>query len=136
MPPALPPLHELTLLLTCRPGVGKGDLGVLVLGATNIPWGIDSAMRRRFEKRIYIPLPGPAARKVMFKVHLGDTESTLSDADYDELARVADGFSGSDISVMVREGLMEPVRKCQDAKFFKKVCCVCAGEAHLSSAAL
>jgi len=109
-----------TEFLVQMQGVGKGDLGVLVLGATNIPWGIDSAMRRRFEKRIYIPLPDDAARKVMFKVHLGDTESTLTDTDFDELARMSAGFSGSDISVMVREGLMEPVRKCQEAKFFRK----------------
>ena len=34
-------------------------------------------MRRRFEKRIYIPLPEPEARSIMFKLHLGDTANTL-----------------------------------------------------------
>ena len=49
-------------------GVGKQNEGILVLGATNIPWGLDSAIRRRFEKRflvfnrIYIPLPCKNAR--------------------------------------------------------------------------
>ena len=38
-------------------GVGNDQSGVLVLGATNLPWTLDSAIRRRFEKRIYIPLP-------------------------------------------------------------------------------
>lgn len=48
-------------------------------GATNVPWELDPAMRRRFEKRIYIPLPEPEARSIMFKLHLGDTANTLSD---------------------------------------------------------
>jgi len=32
-------------------GVGKGNEGILVLGATNVPWELDPAIRRRFEKR-------------------------------------------------------------------------------------
>lgn len=48
-------------------GVGNNNEGILVLGATNIPWGLDSAIRRRFEKRIYIPLPDIEGRIYLFK---------------------------------------------------------------------
>ena len=66
-------------------GVGKQSGGVLVLGATNTPWEIDAALRRRFEKRIYIPLPEDFARARMFKIHLGNTPHSLTDADFDVL---------------------------------------------------
>lgn len=73
-------------------GVGKDLEGVLVLAATNIPWQLDPAIRRRFEKRIYISLPDEAARGRMFQIHLGDTPHTLLPADYKELARRTDGY--------------------------------------------
>jgi len=46
-----------TEFLVQTQGVGNNNEGVLLLGATNVPWELDQAMRRRFEKRIYIPLP-------------------------------------------------------------------------------
>ena len=52
--------------------------GLLVLGATNVPWELDPAIRRRFEKRIYIPLPEAHARAYMTKLNLGDTPNTLT----------------------------------------------------------
>lgn len=64
-----------TEFLVQMDGVGKStDQQILVLGATNIPWELDPAIRRRFEKRVYIPLPEPHARAIMFKLNLG-TES-------------------------------------------------------------
>ena len=72
-------------------GVGHDDTGVLVLGATNIPWQLDNAIKRRFEKRIYIPLPGVEARRRMFELNVGTTPCELSPKDYLELAKRTDG---------------------------------------------
>lgn len=55
---------------------------MLVLGATNVPWELDPAVRRRFEKRIYIALPEAPARAKIFKLHLGSTPTTLTEDDY------------------------------------------------------
>ncbi|KAG5189293.1 katanin like protein [Tribonema minus] len=107
-----------TEFLVQMQGVGNTHDGLLVLGATNVPWELDPAMRRRFEKRIYIPLPEAPARANMFQIHLGDTSNTLSDHNYSELGELSEGCSGSDISVITREALMEPLRKCQAAKQF------------------
>lgn len=43
-----------------------------VLGATNLPWNLDEALRRRFEKRIYIPLPEKEQRHQLFQICLRD----------------------------------------------------------------
>ncbi|KAG9155721.1 hypothetical protein Leryth_003983 [Lithospermum erythrorhizon] len=109
-----------TELLVQMQGVGHNDDKVLVLAATNTPYALDQAIRRRFDKRIYIPLPDPKARQHMFKVHLGDTPHSLTESDFEDLARKTEGFSGSDISVCVKDVLFEPVRKTQDAMFFTK----------------
>lgn len=90
----------------------------MVLGATNVPWELDAAIRRRFEKRVYIPLPEPEARSVMVKIHLGDTPNNLTESDFDKLGQMTEGASGSDIGVLVKEALMEPLRKCQQAQQF------------------
>ncbi|KAJ9120054.1 hypothetical protein QFC22_002951 [Naganishia vaughanmartiniae] len=72
-------------------GVGNDDTGVLVLGATNIPWQLDPAIKRRFEKRIYIPLPDVEARKRMFELNVGTTPCQLSQKDYRKLAEETEG---------------------------------------------
>lgn len=109
-----------TELLVQMQGVGNNDDKVLVLAATNTPYSLDQAIRRRFDKRIYIPLPDVKARQHMFKVHLGDTPHSLTDRDFEQLGYKTEGFSGSDIAVCVNEVLFEPVRKTQDAMFFIK----------------
>lgn len=101
--------------------MGADNDGILVLGATNIPWVLDSAIRRRFEKRIYIPLPEAPARVIMFKLHLGNTSHTLNEEDFKKLANATNGYSGADISIIVRDALMQPIRQVQTATHFKKV---------------
>ena len=82
------------------------------MGATNVPWELDAAIRRRFEKRIYIPLPDLVARSVMFKIRLGKTPNALTEDDYMELGKATDGYSGSDITIVVKEAMMMPIRRC------------------------
>jgi vacuolar protein-sorting-associated protein 4 len=110
-----------TEFLVQMQGVGNDDEGVLVLAATNIPWGLDSAIRRRFERRIYIPLPEAAARVAMFRIHLGETPHELTDEDLWELGEATEMYSGSDINVVVRNAMMESVRALQVATHFKRV---------------
>jgi katanin p60 ATPase-containing subunit A1 len=43
---------------------------VMVMGATNFPWELDEALRRRLEKRIYIPLPGLEERKELLRINI------------------------------------------------------------------
>ena len=107
-----------TEFLVQMDGVGKGKSDVLVLGATNVPWELDAAIRRRFEKRVYIPLPEREARAFMVKLNIGDTPNNLTDEDYERLGEITEGASGSDIKVMVKEALMEPLRRCQKAQQF------------------
>ncbi|KAL7009186.1 Vacuolar protein sorting-associated protein 4 [Cystobasidiomycetes sp. EMM_F5] len=101
-------------------GVGNDDTGVLVLGATNIPWQLDPAIKRRFEKRIYIPLPETEARRRIFELNVGSTPCQLTKPQYRKLAEETDGYSGSDIAVVVRDALMQPVRKVLSATHFKQ----------------
>ena len=103
------------------------DEQVLILGATNMPGQLDPAIRRRFDKRIYIALPDSAARGKMFKIHLGDTPNNLTEDDYRDLGNKTEGFSGSDVSLVVRDTLMQPVRKVQEATHFRSAGCRACG---------
>ncbi|CAH8628570.1 unnamed protein product [Schistosoma mattheei] len=114
-------LTDKTEFLVQMQGVCSNNQNVLVLAATNTPWTLDSAIRRRFEKRIYIPLPETGERVSMFKTNLGNIFHSLVEKDFIELGARSTGYSGADISVVVREALMMPVRKVQTSTHFKYV---------------
>ena len=95
--------------------------GIHVLGATNIPWELDAAVRSSFEKRIYILLPEENARRQMFEMHIGNTPTNLSPHDFGTLAQKTDGYSGANIGIVVRETLMMPLRKIQSSTHFKQM---------------
>ncbi|KAF2800823.1 vacuolar protein sorting-associated protein-like protein VPS4 [Melanomma pulvis-pyrius CBS 109.77] len=110
-----------TELLVQMDGVGKDSKGVLILGATNIPWQLDAAIRRRFQRRVHISLPDFPARMKMFELAVGNTPCELTLEDYRELAKLSDGYSGSDISIAVQDALMQPVRLIQTATHYKPI---------------
>lgn len=91
-------------------GDGESEPMVMVLGATNYPWKIDEALRRRLEKRIYIPLPETETIKELLKINLNQVE-LADDVDLDDLATKLTGYSGADITNVCRDAAMMPMRK-------------------------
>jgi fidgetin-like protein 1 len=94
-------------------GAGTNQTGrVVVLGATNRPEELDEAARRRFVKRIYIPLPDSAGRTQMFENLLRQCEGhSLTGPEVLELVEHTKGFSGADIANLCTEAAMGPVRE-------------------------
>ncbi|KAB5518780.1 P-loop containing nucleoside triphosphate hydrolase protein, partial [Coniochaeta sp. 2T2.1] len=94
----------------------RGDANrVLVLAATNLPWAIDEAARRRFVRRQYIPLPEPETRATQLRTLLSQQKHTLSEDDILKLVELTDGFSGSDITALAKDAAMQPLRSLGEA---------------------
>ena len=83
---------------------------VMVLGATNMPWDLDDALRRRFEKRIYIPLPNKIGREQMFHINFKGIKLS-NDVDIEMLVKKTEGYSGHDISSVCREASLMNMRR-------------------------
>lgn len=83
---------------------------VVVLAATNFPWDLDEALRRRLEKRIYIPLPDAEARKQLLELCLRGLELDEK-VDLNALSQKLQGYSGADITNICRDASMMAMRK-------------------------
>ena len=111
-----------TQFLTEMDGVGSDMENILVLGATNLPWGLDKAMLRRFERRVYIPLPAEVeVRALMARINVGTTANDMDEAAWNFVGQHTAGYSGADLAILVRDAMMEPIRMLQTATHFKTV---------------
>ncbi|XP_063377452.1 katanin p60 ATPase-containing subunit A-like 1 isoform X4 [Cydia fagiglandana] len=86
------------------------DKIIMVLAATNHPWDIDEAFRRRFEKRIYVGLPDESTRVKLLKLNLREV-ALDPNVDLEELAGKLEGYSGSDICNLCRDAAMMTMRR-------------------------
>lgn len=79
---------------------GSND-GILVLGATNMPWDVDGAMKRpgRFDRQVFVPPPDVTARAEMFRHKLEGIPT--GPVDCEELGRRAERLSGADIDAVI-----------------------------------
>ena len=89
---------------------GEESKTVIVLAATNTPWTLDEALRRRLEKRVYIPLPDLAGRRELFRINMDEVDVS-DDVDLDELANKSAGYSGADVANVCRDASMMSVRR-------------------------
>lgn len=85
------------------------DEQVFVMAASNLPWDLDTAVLRRLEKRVMVPLPGLEAREAMIRKHL--TDRCAPDIDFTDFAARTEGYSGADMELLCREAAMKPVRR-------------------------
>src|SRR5271169_1440853 len=86
------------------------DVHLYTVGATNKPWSLDWPFLRRFQKRIYIPLPNFDGRMSMFKSYTApiNVDPGIS---LEDLSRVSEGYSGSDIRDICQGGQLRVVRE-------------------------
>src|SRR5262249_50193967 len=83
-------------------GFARSNQGVLILGATNVPWSVDSAFLRpgRFDRFLFVPPPDRPARETILGIHL-QRRPVGADADVTFLAKKTSGFSGADLRNLV-----------------------------------
>lgn len=95
--------------------------GVYILGATNMPWDVDPALRRpgRFDRMIFVGLPDSEARMAIVRSHLKDRP--IEGIDLARIAGRTDGLSGADLAHLceaatqlamsdsLRKGVVRPV---------------------------
>ena len=102
-------LIQMDGLATSKTDTGP-DKVVMVLAATNHPWDIDDAFRRRFEKRVYIKLPDKEGRRNLLDLNLKDIELD-SEVDLEGIADRLDMYSGADITSLCRDAAMMSMRR-------------------------
>lgn len=88
----------------------SNHLHVYVIGATNKPWRLDEPFIRRFQKRIYIPLPDLKVRRRLLEI-LTRNIRLAGDVDLDKLAEMLEGYSGSDIKDIVQSAYLRTIRE-------------------------
>lgn len=93
--------------------------GVFVLACTNIPWALDEAMRRRLEHRIYLGLPSQRERAALLRHYVSKNEHSLTDTQFEELARWCDHFSSADIQQLCSTASMIPINEIPMATHFQ-----------------
>eukprot|EP00698_Gefionella_okellyi_P021273 TRINITY_DN6853_c0_g1_i1.p1 TRINITY_DN6853_c0_g1~~TRINITY_DN6853_c0_g1_i1.p1 ORF type:complete len:504 (+),score=119.89 TRINITY_DN6853_c0_g1_i1:123-1634(+) len=91
-------------------GSEQEGVRVMVLATTNCPWDLDDALRRRLEKRIYIPLPDASGRAECLRLYLKDVK-LQEDVQVEQLVAFTDGYSGADLKILCRDASMMQIRR-------------------------
>uniref|UniRef100_A0ABM5FTX9 Spastin n=1 Tax=Pogona vitticeps TaxID=103695 RepID=A0ABM5FTX9_9SAUR len=89
----------------------SGEDRILVMGATNRPQELDDAVLRRFTKRVYVSLPNEETRLLLLKNLLSKQGNPLTQKELAQLARMTEGYSGSDLTALAKDAALGPIRE-------------------------
>ena len=99
---------------------GKGkDVKLYVIGATNKPWSLDWPFLRRFQKRIYVSLPTLEARENLFNLYTAPLKKDIR-VKTNELAKLFEGYSASDIKDVCQAGQLKVVHELFDSPEYRE----------------
>jgi SpoVK/Ycf46/Vps4 family AAA+-type ATPase len=84
---------------------------ILIIGATNRPEELDEAVLRRMTKKLYIPLPNDKARVLMVERALKAYNNDITEENMQKIVELSTGFSGADMSNLMHEVSMGPIRE-------------------------
>ena len=103
--------HVINQFLSELDGVDGNNDGILVLGATNAPWHLDSAFRRpgRFDRIIFVPPPDEPSKVNILKIMLKD--KPLSDVDFKKVVEHTNNFSGADMKAVIDLAIEQKIKE-------------------------
>ncbi len=93
---------------------------VLLIGCTNVPWELDEAMRRRFQQRIYIPMPDDETRCSMIQRLAFKCDLTLTPEHVHDISNMLKCHSSADIQTVFNQAINKSLNVAQSSSFFKK----------------
>lgn len=119
-------------------GIDSDNEGLLIIGATNVPWHLDTAFRRpgRFDRIIFVPPPDATGREAILKLKLKG--KPLGKIDYPKLAKKTNDFSGADLNAVIDiavESILEEAIKTGAPKPIETKDLLAAADKHRASTA-
>ena len=117
-------------------GVQHDNEGLLIVGATNTPWHLDSAFRRpgRFDRIIFVPPPDTKSKEEILKLKLKDKPT--ENIDFKKVAKRTKNYSGADINALIDiaiEGKLEEALQTGIPKPITTKDLLSAGDRHKAS---
>lgn len=93
--------HLINQFLLELDGIDYSNEGILILGATNTPWHLDTAFRRpgRFDRIVFVPPPDESARAAILQLKLAG--KPIDSLDYNAIAKKLEHYSGADIEAVI-----------------------------------
>ncbi|CAF0776129.1 unnamed protein product [Rotaria sp. Silwood1] len=103
--------------------ITMNNTGIFLVATSSTPWTLEAAIRQRFKKQIYIPLPELNERAAMFKMYLNASTDNyiINEHEWMQLAEKTKYYSNADIMIVCREALFRPLRPLMSATHFKRM---------------